>query len=146
MYAEFSEDYREWLKAVKLLAELDCLVSLAKSSAAIGYPAVRPDIIDEEQASVHFEELRHPCVFSASSEFIPNSVSLGRPSKNMVLLTGPNVGQVAQKTLSRDHADALLFILIDGRKIYTVENDLRGRYHGTDRLLRSSEKCTHIPL
>lgn len=91
VYAEFSRDYAEWLRAIKLVAELDCLVSLAKSSIALGEPAVRPEIVDEPQASVQFEELRHPCIFTPSADFIPNSVSLGGSNKDMVLLTGPNV-------------------------------------------------------
>lgn len=91
VYREFSKDYSEWLQAVKVVAELDCLVSLAKSSVALGEPAVRPEIVDEPQASVQFDELRHPCIFTPSADFIPNSVNLGGSNKDMVLLTGPNV-------------------------------------------------------
>lgn len=58
---------------------------------ALGEPSVRPEIVDSPQASVEFEELRHPCIFSPSADFIPNSVSLGGKNKDMVLLTGPNV-------------------------------------------------------
>jgi DNA mismatch repair protein MSH6 len=100
LYGEFSKDYPEWLRGVKIISELDCLVSLAKSSSAFGEPAVRPEIVEEAQAAVQFEELRHPCVFSAASEFIPNSVSLGGAEKNMVLLTGPNVGSLLSDCLT----------------------------------------------
>lgn len=92
VYEKFSEDYSTWLKAVKLVAEIDCLVSLARSSMALGEPAVRPEIVDSPEAFVEFEELRHPCVFSASVDFIPNDVKLGgSDQRKMVLLTGPNV-------------------------------------------------------
>lgn len=107
---EFSKDYNEWKKAIKLVAELDCLVSLAKSSIALGYPAVRPVIVDEEQASVEFEELRHPCIFSASSDFIPNSVSLGGRHKDMVLLTGPNVSSLDRSMRRYTHTNRVYII------------------------------------
>jgi len=36
LFAEFDADRAVWLRAVKAMAELDCLFSLAKSSIAIG--------------------------------------------------------------------------------------------------------------
>lgn len=62
VYGEFDKDYSTWLEVVKVVAELDCLLSLSKSSAALGEPAVRPEIIESDQAVIEFEELRHPCV------------------------------------------------------------------------------------
>lgn len=50
------------MATVKLVAELDCLLSLSKSSAVLGEPAVRPEIIESDTAIIEFEELRHPCV------------------------------------------------------------------------------------
>lgn len=115
VYVEFSKDYSEWLRAVKLVAELDCLVSLAKSSLALGEPAVRPVIVDEEQASVQFEELRHPCIFSASADFIPNSVTLGGSHKDMVLLTGPNVSFEKDIRQLRARVDCLPSLQMAGK-------------------------------
>lgn len=60
---DFSQDYALWKRAVSLVAELDCLLSLADSSSAIGLPAVRPEIVDAPEAFADFQELRHPCVF-----------------------------------------------------------------------------------
>lgn len=37
-------------------------MSLSKSSQALGEPAVRPEIVESDQAVIEFEELRHPCV------------------------------------------------------------------------------------
>lgn len=62
VYEEFDKDYPMWMETVKLVAELDCLVSLSKSSAALGEPAVRPEIVESDVAIIEFEELRHPCV------------------------------------------------------------------------------------
>lgn len=50
------------MEVIKILAGLDCLLSLSKSSAALGAPSVRPEIIDADTAIIEFEELRHPCV------------------------------------------------------------------------------------
>jgi len=36
LYAKFDENHNDWLKAVKLIAEIDCLGSLSKSSSALG--------------------------------------------------------------------------------------------------------------
>lgn len=105
VYRAFSEDYHTWLEAVKLVAEIDCLVSLANASTALGEPAVRPEIIQSSHAFVDFEDLRHPCVLRTDAEFIPNDVKLGNSQKKMILLTGPNVRKIA---LNSDDADCLV--------------------------------------
>ncbi|THH03935.1 hypothetical protein EW145_g5888 [Phellinidium pouzarii] len=46
LFAEFDKDRDVWLRAVRTFAELDCLFSLAKSSAAIGEPACRPEFVE----------------------------------------------------------------------------------------------------
>lgn len=51
-----------WMDTVKVIAELDCLLSLSKSSAALGEPSVRPEIVESDTALIEFDELRHPCV------------------------------------------------------------------------------------
>ena len=80
------------MRAVRVLAELDCLFSLAKSSTAIGEPACRPEFIeDEECASLEFEELRHPALCLRSDNFIPNDVKLGGDVGRVALLTGEEV-------------------------------------------------------
>ncbi|KAI5476724.1 hypothetical protein MNV49_007314 [Pseudohyphozyma bogoriensis] len=91
VYGEFDKEYSVWMGVVKLVAELDCLLSLSKSSAALGEPAVRPEIIESDVAFVEFEELRHPCVLSSTTDFIPNDVALGDEAQRMILLTGPNM-------------------------------------------------------
>lgn len=62
VYTEFDADYPTWMAAIKAVAELDCLISLAKASASLGEPAVRPEIVESDHAIIEFEELRHPCV------------------------------------------------------------------------------------
>ena len=74
----------------RVVAELDCLVSLAKASADLDQPKCRPDFVQTEQAFVDFKDLRHPSM-CLRSDFISNDVQLGGTQARMVLLTGPNM-------------------------------------------------------
>ncbi|KAM5536095.1 hypothetical protein V8D89_010194 [Ganoderma adspersum] len=95
LYAEFDADRSVWLRAIRVLAELDCLFSLAKASSALGEPACRPELVEGDEAFIDFEELRHPALvasFSLKGDFIPNDVRLGGHVGRIALLTGPNMG------------------------------------------------------
>jgi DNA mismatch repair ATPase MutS len=87
---EFDKDRSEWLKAIRVIAELDCLVSLAKASAGLDSPKCRPVFVDAAEAFIDFTELRHPSMCLRSS-FIANDVQLGGETPRQVLLTGPNM-------------------------------------------------------
>ncbi|CAG8667414.1 39035_t:CDS:10, partial [Gigaspora margarita] len=77
-YQKFDAHYRNWLLAVKIVGEIDCLLSLAKSSLALGEPRCRPQFVSQEQSILEFEELRHPCFTAAAAfDFIPNDTFLG---------------------------------------------------------------------
>ena len=78
------------LTMYRVVAELDCLVSLAKASADLDEPKCRPQFVESEQAFVDFEDLRHPSM-CLRSDFIPNDVQLGNTLPRTVLLTGPNM-------------------------------------------------------
>ena len=86
----FDANADTWLEAIRIVAQLDCLVSLAKASAAMGQPSCRPVFVDEERSVVEFEELRHPCMMNAVDDFIPNNVRLGGDDARINLLTGAN--------------------------------------------------------
>jgi len=90
LYARFDENYANWLQAVKVVAQLDCLVSLAEASLSLGEPSCRPKFVDSERSVLDFEELRHPCMLPNVTDFIPNDVRLGGSSANINLLTGAN--------------------------------------------------------
>lgn len=92
VFADFDVDRAIWLQAVKVMAELDCLFSLAKSSSSLGQPCCRPEFVDGDEAFVEFTELRHPSI-ALRDTFIPNDVRLGKVSERVVLLTGPNMGK-----------------------------------------------------
>lgn len=103
VFAEFDTDRDVWLSSVQVLAHLDCLFSLAKSSAALGEPICRPEIVQDDAALIEFEELRHPAISASSSlkgDFIPNDIMLGGSRGRVILLTGPNMGSVIRLRIS----------------------------------------------
>ena len=92
-YARFDQHYATWLAAVRTISNLDCLMSLAKASTALGEPACRPIFLsadDNTRSSIDFSDLRHPCMLGTVTDFIPNDVNLGGTSPNIDLLTGAN--------------------------------------------------------
>lgn len=89
-YKRFDNDYECWSKAVKVISQLDCLVSLARASSAMGALSCRPQMIDVERSVLEFHELRHPTLLTTVSDFIPNDILLGGSSPNINLLTGAN--------------------------------------------------------
>ena len=79
------------MRCIRVLSELDCLFSLAKSSSSLGEPQCKPELVEGESAWVEFDELRHPamCVSSTlKGDFIPNNVRLGGEVGRVALLTG----------------------------------------------------------
>ena len=88
LFEEFDADRAVWLRAIRVLAELDCLFSLAKSSTAIGEPACRPEFVEGDAALIEFEDLRHAALDLRNGDFIPNDVTMGGDVGNVVLLTG----------------------------------------------------------
>ncbi|KAJ0122142.1 dna mismatch repair protein msh6 [Diaporthe amygdali] len=89
-FRRFDTDNETWLRAIRVVAQLDCLISLAKSSTALGQPSCRPVFVDHERSVVEFEELRHPCMLNSVDDFIPNDVKLGGEGAKINLLTGAN--------------------------------------------------------
>ncbi|PUU72967.1 muts domain V-domain-containing protein [Tuber borchii] len=89
-YKRFDKDYQTWLGAVKIVASLDCLISLARSSASLGETSCRPTFVEGERSVLDFIELRHPCMASSLDDFIPNDVQLGGDFPKISLLTGAN--------------------------------------------------------
>src|SRR5262249_26843795 len=89
-YIRFDQDYNIWLAAVRIIAQLDCLISLAKSSQSLGQPSCRPTFVNDERTVIEFQELRHPCMLTSVDNFIPNDIKLGGSAPNVDLLTGAN--------------------------------------------------------
>ncbi|XXQ38336.1 DNA mismatch repair protein [Plasmodiophora brassicae] len=100
LFAQFCGDFALWTSAVSVLAELDCLCSLALTSEAApdGGVMCRPEFVDpvEEGAAVlSLRRARHPSLtMSSNATFIPNDTIVGceeNPAA-FVLVTGPNMG------------------------------------------------------
>ena len=89
-FAKFDKDYETWLAAVKIVAHLDCLISLARASSSLGEPTCRPEFVEDERSILELEDLRHPCMLSSVNDFIPNDIKLGGDTANIHLLTGAN--------------------------------------------------------
>ncbi|TKX27066.1 putative DNA mismatch repair protein msh6 [Elsinoe australis] len=89
-YARFDEDYSIWLAAVKIIAHLDCLISLAKASSSLGSPSCRTNFVDSDRTILEFSDLRHPTMLTTVDDFISNDIHLGGESANLSLLTGAN--------------------------------------------------------
>lgn len=106
LFERFSERSTEFLQAIKTVAEIDCLLSLAKASYAIGEPACRPVLVENETALVEFEHLRHPCIAGENIDFIPNDIRLGGKSDEVVILTGGNMA--GKSTTARTSATAVI--------------------------------------
>lgn len=87
-YQRFDVDSETWLRSIHVVAQLDCLISLANLSSSLGEPRCRPIFVDEERSVVEFKELRYPCV--PVDDFIPNDIKLGGDEAKMNLLTGAN--------------------------------------------------------
>jgi DNA mismatch repair ATPase MutS len=106
VFAGFAEDYQVWSGTVDVLAELDCLLSLAQVSANhVG--CVRPKFVSYEAAGrksfIDLKQAVHPALYETQMQkhmdtqptsFIPNDTVIGTgdcPAK-FVLVSGPNMG------------------------------------------------------
>ncbi|KAI0102664.1 DNA mismatch repair protein msh6 [Nemania sp. FL0031] len=109
-FRRFDIDYEIWLQAIRIVSQLDCLVSLAKASSSLGEPSCRPVFVDEERSVVEFTELRHPCMLNTVDDFIPNDVVLGGDSAKINLLTGANAA--GKSTILRMSCTAVIMAQI----------------------------------
>ena len=103
----FKNDYQTWYKAVKFVADTDCLLALAnfaRSSQSDG-PVCRPRVTlpQDGNPSLEIVGARHPSLSVSSlfngGDFIPNDTFLGGDKPRSMLLTGPNMG--GKSTLMR---------------------------------------------
>lgn len=104
LFAKFDQHRELWASAVRCLAHLDALLSLADVSSQPGFS--RPKFHDGAvtPAFIRLKNARHPCLAQTyqGGEYIPNHAALGVAptdvvddapgAPNMLLLTGPNMG------------------------------------------------------
>ena len=133
-FQRFDIDYDVWLQAIRIIAQLDCLISLAKSSSALGVPSCRPVFVDEERTVVEFKELRHPCMINTVADFIPNDIKLGGDEAKINLLTGANAaGKSTILRMVSSSPGPLQSPITNPHLPFSV---LHRGHHGPDRLPR----------
>jgi DNA mismatch repair protein MSH6 len=110
LFQMFQKHGEQFLQVVKGLAELDCLISLAKASRAMNEPTCRPEFVDSETAVIEFKDLRHPCLAnSTSADFIANDITLGGETEEdptVTILTGGNMA--GKSTTARTTATGVI--------------------------------------
>ncbi|KAK2950013.1 putative DNA mismatch repair protein MSH6 [Blattamonas nauphoetae] len=114
MQVLFCEYHSLWSRLYSIVAEIDCLVSLAIASKALNgtRPTIVPPSGEEDSAVFDSKDVVHPCYVGGitssfnrslgkqqgrsergtNSTFIPNDISVGGLSPSLLLLTGPNMG------------------------------------------------------
>ncbi|KAJ9101552.1 hypothetical protein QFC19_005049 [Naganishia cerealis] len=105
MYERFCKHYKVWKSTIHVLANIDCIIALTKTSETLGQPSCRPQFVEADTGLIDFKDLRNPC-FVTSGEFIPNDVSLGGDEAHFGLLTGANAA--GKSTLMRTTAMAVV--------------------------------------
>ncbi|SCW04281.1 LAFE_0H10066g1_1 [Lachancea fermentati] len=102
LYKKFDSHYGTvWMPTIVSLSNMDCVLSLARTSESLGFPCCRPKFVDERDPTtgnklnghVKFKQLRHPCFnlgATSTKEFIPNDITLGGSTPQIGLLTGAN--------------------------------------------------------
>ena len=86
LLAKVASESHALLQTARVLAELDVLIALAE--VAIQHHYVRPEIADTD--ILELEAARHPVVECFGNSFVPNDLTLGDPTR-LVVLTGPNM-------------------------------------------------------
>eukprot|EP01122_Echinamoeba_exundans_P011099 TRINITY_DN4299_c0_g1_i2.p1 TRINITY_DN4299_c0_g1~~TRINITY_DN4299_c0_g1_i2.p1 ORF type:complete len:1136 (-),score=256.23 TRINITY_DN4299_c0_g1_i2:4242-7649(-) len=87
----FDENKDLWHRIVLKLAEIDCLLSLARVSSSEGM--VKPEVVSAAEPILEIRGGKHPCLANKmGSSFVPNDIALSVFDGRAVLLTGPNMG------------------------------------------------------
>ena len=101
---EFCGAHASWVGVLESVATLDCLQSLAATSALWAPPSCRPELLRAPDPYLELVEMRHPCLCDRIETFVPNTVKLASTKRKaaaggsdvncppVMLLTGPNMG------------------------------------------------------
>jgi len=94
LYGEMVQYVQQFITQLQqdasLIAELDCLLSFART--AVEHRYVRP-VIDDSNI-IDIRQGRHPVIESnmpAGEEYIPNDVMLDKDRQQIIIITGPNM-------------------------------------------------------
>ncbi|HYA40358.1 MAG TPA: DNA mismatch repair protein MutS [Syntrophobacteraceae bacterium] len=91
-----------------IIADLDCLASLAELAAKCDYCKPEVDTGD----SIHIRDGRHPVIerFLPQGSFVPNDLDLDREAQQVLIVTGPNMA--GKSTILRQAALIVLLAQI----------------------------------
>ncbi len=92
----------------EMISDLDCLGALAELAA--GYDYSRPEV--DSSDSIHIRDGRHPVIerFLAEGGFVPNDLDLDQESRQVLIITGPNMA--GKSTILRQAALIVLLAQI----------------------------------
>jgi DNA mismatch repair protein MutS len=95
-------------KMAEMIADLDCLSSLAEIAAKYDYCKPEVDLSD----SIHIREGRHPVIerFLPAGSFVPNDLDLNQETQQVLIVTGPNMA--GKSTILRQAALIVLLAQI----------------------------------
>src|SRR5208337_685611 len=95
-------------KMADIIADLDCLASLAELAAKYDYCKPEVNLSD----SVHIRDGRHPVIerFLPEGSFVPNDMDLNQESQQVLVITGPNMA--GKSTILRQAALIVLLAQI----------------------------------
>jgi DNA mismatch repair protein MSH6 len=105
IFNTFSQQFSLWDAAIRCIARVDVLVSMATYSASIEGSSCRPRVIGGEAPYIDIRQGKHPCITETFSgdDFIPNDAIINSQKtpggKMCILVTGPNMG--GKSTLMR---------------------------------------------
>lgn len=103
MFERFSQEYEVWKKVVDCVGILDCLTAFTvygQNENQICFP----EIVEAADSGpvIEIEDGYHPCM-TISEDFIPNSITLGKTTAPMALLTGPNMVRTEEMHFLREN-------------------------------------------
>ncbi|RWS13405.1 DNA mismatch repair protein Msh6-like protein, partial [Dinothrombium tinctorium] len=102
IFEKFDAKYAQWMRVVKCLSILDCLLSLVECCDEMkrnGSACCRPKFIQNEKPFLSYKEGKHPSLLKHCDNFIANDLEL---NEKLILITGPNMG--GKSTLMRQTA------------------------------------------
>ncbi|XP_077517281.1 DNA mismatch repair protein Msh6-like isoform X1 [Amblyomma americanum] len=120
IFENFDRRRAQWERAVRCIALLDCLLSLARYSGSLTDASCTPHFLPaDSKPCLRVKAGFHPCLLQhlGAATLIPNDVSLGDPESCpplLALLTGPNMG--GKSTLMRQ-AGLLVIVAQMGARV-----------------------------
>ncbi len=78
---------------INKISEIDCLMALSFISSINKDRYSRPKFVTSTFSPfIDIEESIHPCLYERTPYFVPNNISIGKDNKNLIVITGPNMG------------------------------------------------------